>query len=382
MVLNGIDCIDGYAELLKGQKLGLITSISAIDTKLNSTIDVLHSKFKLTALFAPEHGVRGDMAAGASVSTYIDKETNLPVHSLYTKDRKRFTKEMLSEIDTVVYDIQDLGTRYYTFISTLINSVEDCAEHGKKLVVLDRFNPLGGTVCEGNLLKEQFKSFVGVYPLTMRYALTAGELATMVNAQKQLNCELNVVKCENWQRDMMFNSANNIWVAPSLGIPRFDTALMYPGTCLFEGTNMSEGRGTAAPFEIIGAPYINARQYAQKLNALCLDGVAFTPVYFTPTTSKHCGEKCEGVHLHIKDYEAFRPVKTALYMIYTAREMYGSEFAYLPPFKQGGRQFISLLCGDDILLKDDLSSIEKLVSSFESDSKEFADRKKKYHLYD
>lgn len=380
MVKNGIDCIGDYSKQFSGRRLGMITSVSGVDVRLQSSIQILHNQYGLSALFGPEHGVRGDKAAGEMVETYNDPHTGVPVYSLYRKDSKRLTPEMLAGVDAVVYDIQDLGVRFYTFISTLIYAMEDCAANGKELIVLDRLDPLGGDVVEGNLLEREYSSFVGAYPLPMRYGLTAGELATMVNHAQGIGCNLTVVPCRGWKRSQLFSDTGNLWMMPSLGIPRFDTALIYAGTCIFEGTNLSEGRGTSCPFEMIGAPYIDGYQLSQHMNAKALPGVLFTPAYFTPSTSKHSGVACQGVHLHVTDAHAYQSVRTGTALLYAVRSLYAQDFAFLPPVREGGRSFIQLLGGGDAYQQ--FEDEQALLKSFEADSASFAVYKQKFHLYE
>ncbi|MDQ6418768.1 DUF1343 domain-containing protein [Paenibacillus sp. LHD-117] len=376
----GIDNIDPYAGLFGGKRLGLITAPTGLGADFRSTIDILHDKFHLAALFSPEHGVRGDLAAGALVDTYVDEATGVPVYSLYRKDSKRLTPEMLDAVDMVVYDIQDVGTRYYTFIYTMLYAMEDCAAAGKPFVVLDRPNPLDGVTVEGNVLKEGYTSFVGNYPLAMRYGLTAGEVATMANAETGLGAELYVVPCDGWERDMRFSAGSGVWIAPSMGIPRFETALLYPGTCLFEGTNLSEGRGTTAPFEIIGAPFVDAERLASEMNAKKLPGAHFRPVYFKPTFSKHEGELCRGVYVHVLDEAALRPVELGVTLLFAVKELLPEKFAFLPPVRENGRPFIDLLCGDSALREFD-GDTRDLLDGFAEESRVFAERKKAFHLY-
>lgn len=380
-MLKGIDNILNYKELLEGKRLGLITSISGVDNKLNSTIEILHTHFHLQALFAPEHGVRGDREAGGEVEDYLDEITGRPVYSLYRKDSKRLTEEMLKDIDAVVYDIQDLGVRYYTFISTMIYALEACASYGKEFIVLDRPNPLGGSILEGNVLEPGYQSFVGAYPLPTRYGLTIGELACMVKEEKGIKVKLGVIPCTGWNRRDMFYKTGQIWVMPSLGIPRFDTACLYPGTCLVEGTNLSEGRGTSCPFEIIGAPYIEASRLVRALREKGLAGVAFTPAYFTPTSSKHTGVFCQGVHLHITDYEAYESYKTGLILLETIRDMYPEDFKRIEPVKEGGREFLSLLSGNNYFEEDGWTA-QGILGRNQAALMEFGVRKRKYHIYD
>ncbi len=380
MIANGIDRIGRYDQKLKGKRLGLLTSISGVDCQLTSSIDILRKHYQVTALFGPEHGVRGEAGAGDFVDSSTDRISGLPIYSLYRKDSKRFTKEMLSEVDAVVYDIQDVGVRFYTFISTMLHAMEDCAACRKEFIVLDRMNVLGGKV-EGNILDKAYESFVGVAPICMRYGLTAGELAKMFLAMYQLDLELTVIPCEGWHRDMLFPDTKNVWVMPSLGLPRFETALLYSGTCLFEGTNVSEGRGTAAPFEIIGAPFIRADRLTRYMNNKQLPGVIFSPVFFTPTTSKHQGQPCEGVHIHVTEAKAVKAVETGLTLIFAIKELWPESFSYLPPAAEGRKQFIELLFGNNKLL-DPTVTLEALLSDYEKDSRMFLDRSRDYWLYE
>ena len=379
-MLKGIDNIYNYSKLLIGKRIGLITSISGVDNQLNSTIEIIYKNFNLQALFAPEHGVRGDKDAGQMVDDYIDEVTGVPVYSLYRKDSKRLTKEMLEKVDVVVYDIQDLGVRYYTFITTLIYAMEDCAKEGKQLIVLDRPNPLGGTIVEGNVLDPAYKSFVGAYPIATRYGLTAGELANMANKEENIGCNIVVIPCSGWKRSEMFHQTGQIWVMPSLGIPRFDTALLYPGTCLAEGTNLSEGRGTSCPFEILGAPFIKAQELVDRLKLGKLVGVDFTPAYFKPTSSKFNGAFCNGVHLHITDYDTFQSYKTGLTVIETIRDMYPKDFEFLKPVNKNKKPFISLLSGNNAFENAEWTCNEILEKN-EKELEEFKHKKQKYHIY-
>lgn len=381
MILNGIDNISRYKHLFKGKRIGLITSPTGLDKSFKSTISIIHESFKLCALFSPEHGVRGDVEAGGLVDTYIDPQTKVPVYSLYRKDSKRLTEEMLDSVDMVVYDMQDVGVRYYTFIYTMLYAMEDCARFGKDFAVLDRINPLDGITVEGNVLKEEFKSFVGSYSLCMRYAMTIGEFARMANEELNLKCRLHVIPCEGWKRKMLFPETNRLWVMPTLGMPRFETALLYPGTCLFEGTNISEGRGTACPFEIIGAPYINAEELSKGMNEKALQGVLFRPIFFKPTTSKYKDQFCRGVQIHITDPRLISPVEIGVKLLYEIRDRYDKDFEFLPPFKEGSRQFIDLLMGSSDI-RDAAISQEKLLDTYRNDSSIFKNRKQAFHLYE
>lgn len=379
MIRNGIDRIQDYAHVFQGKRIGLITSPTGLNHSFEPTIQILHENYNLVALFSPEHGVRGDLAAGAMVETYLDPFTGVPVHSLYRKDSKRLTSEMLNEVDMVIYDIQDVGTRYYTFIYTMLYALEDCARAGKEFMVLDRINPLDGITVEGNVLKEGYQSFVGNYPLAVRYGLTAGEIARMANEQMNWNGELHIVTCEGWERGMLFTDTGRPWIMPSMGLPRFESALLYPGTCLFEGMNLSEGRGTTAPFEIIGAPFIEAEKLAVEMNGKHLSGVMFRPVYFKPTFSKFQGELCQGVQLHITDSRALKPLEVGVNLMYTIKRNY-DQFSFLPPIKEGSRPFIDLL-GGDCMYRDEQVDVPKLLEQFREESQEFARMKQEFHLY-
>lgn len=380
MLQYGVDRLDEYAPLFQGARVGLITAPTGRTSANESTIAALGRRCQLTALFGPEHGVRGDCAAGAFVPQYTDAISGLPVYSLYGAQSKRLSAAMLDAFDLLVYDIQDVGCRYYTFLSTLLYAVEDCAKAGKPLIVLDRPNPLGGETVEGSVLDPELSSFVGCYALTNRYALTQGEFARMANAEGALGCQLTVIPCTGWQRGMLFPDWQKPWVMPSLNIPRFETALLYAGTCLFEGTNASEGRGTADPFAIIGAPYVqNAETLAAQFNALHLPGVVATPQYFEPTTSKHQGTLCGGVHLHVTDARALRPLETGLRLLQLFRDSY-PEFSLLAPVKAGGRPFISLLWGRRAFENDGWTA-QALLNGCAPQQAAFAARKQNYHLY-
>lgn len=378
MVLCGADRVAEYAHLFTG-RVALLTAPSGRTSDNRSTIEVLKAHCDLQLLLAPEHGVRGDKAAGALFQDEIDEESGLPVRSLYTKESKRLSAQTLERFDTLVYDIADVGCRYYTFISTLRYCIEDCAAAGKRLIVLDRPNPLGEWV-EGGLLREETASFVGCYPIPVCYGLTCGELAKMMNEELKAGCDLQIVPCANLTRKMIFRDWEHYWVMPSLGIPRFETAVLYPGTCLIEGTNLSEGRGTADPFAIIGAPYIKAEAFARAFNALNCGGVTATPVYFTPTTSKHQGILCGGIHLHITDEYLLEPVTMGVKLLDLIRKMYPDDFKFLEPFREGGKPFISLLAGHRDFENPDWDA-EEILERYRRESETFRWRKAPYEIY-
>jgi uncharacterized protein YbbC (DUF1343 family) len=378
MLLFGADRAAAFSHYFQG-RVALLTTPTGRTRGNESTISVLQQCCDLRLLLAPEHGVRGDKPAGALFTDEIDEESGLPVRSLYTKESKRLSQANLDCFDTLVYDIADVGCRYYTFISTLRYCIEDCAAAGKRLVVLDRPNPLGDRV-EGSLLNLDCSSFVGCYDLPVCYGLSCGELAMMMNEELKAGCDLKIVPCAGLTREMTFRDWNHYWVMPSLGIPRYETALLYPGTCLIEGTNLSEGRGTADPFVIIGAPFIRAQEFCRAFNGLGCGGVVATPVYFTPSFSKHQGKLCGGVPLHIVEEKALRPVELGIRLLDLVRRMYPQDFKFLEPFREGGKPFISLLSGHRDF-EDPAWDVEVLLNRARKDSLEFARRKAPYEIY-
>lgn len=378
MLLFGVDRIDQYPQAFRG-RLALLTTPSGRTRDNRSTIDVLAQQYDLKCLLAPEHGVRGDKAAGALFEEEIDPETGLPIYSLYTQEAKRLRPQLLEKFDTLVYDIADVGCRYYTFLSTLRYCIEDCGRAGKGLVVLDRPNPLGDGV-EGGLLQPECASFVGDFAIPVRYGLTCGELAEMMNRELGAKCDLTVIPCAGLTREMTFRDWGHYWVMPSLGIPRFETALLYPGTCLLEGTNLSEGRGTADPFVILGAPFIRAEEFCRRFNALELPGVVATPVYFTPVSSKHAHTLCGGIHLHIVDEEALTPVALGVRLLDLVRTMYPEDFRFLPPNEGEERPMISLLAGHREF-EDPAWDAQALLERYARESEAFRSRKEAYHRY-
>lgn len=378
MVLFGVDRVAEHRQLFVG-RTALLTGPSGRTSGNRPTVEVLRDCCDLRLLLAPEHGVRGDKAAGALFSDEVDEETGLPVRSLYTKTSKRLSPETLELFDTLVYDMADVGCRYYTFLSSLRYCIEDCAAAGKRLVVLDRPNPLGDRV-EGGLLRPETGSFVGGYSIPVCYGLTCGELADMINRELGCGCDLKMVPCGGLTREMTFRDWGHYWVMPSLGIPRFETALLYPGTCLIEGTNLSEGRGTADPFAILGAPFIRAEQFSREFNDLGCPGVEATPVYFTPTTSKHQGSLCGGIHLHITHEKQLQPVELGVRLLDLLRRMYPGDFQFLPPVRQDGKPFVSLLAGHRDF-EDPNWQAQAILERYRQESREFRQRRKPYEYY-
>lgn len=376
-VLTGIDLIDENLHVFAGKRVGLITNPTGINSKFQSTIDILYEKTNLTALFAPEHGIRGDRQAGSYVESYVDEKTGLTVYSLYGNQKKP-TAGMLQDVDILCIDLQDVGARFYTYIYTMAYAMEACAQYNKKFVVFDRPNPLGGIVAEGNILDTDYRSFIGMYPIVQRHGMTIGELARMFNEEFGIGCDLTVIEMKNWKRSMYFDDTSLPWVIPSPNMPSLDTAIVYPGTCVFEGTNMSEGRGTTLPFELIGAPYIDAEEYAQALNDLELPGVKFRPAYFTPMFSKHQNALCAGVQVHVTDRDVFPAVKVGWAMLDVARDLYPKDFAILNASNHGC--MLNLLTGSGYITAD-IYSLEEQFDIIDRDTAEFMAIREKYLLY-
>ena len=293
-----------------------------------------HPAFRLVALFGPEHGVRGDVQAGDKVASSRDPATGVPVHSLYGEHREP-TPAMLDGVDVLVFDIQDVGTRFYTYPYTLAGVMRAAKRAGIPVVVTDRPDPIGGMLVEGPVLEPSLASFVGLFPIPLRHGMTLGELATLFNAEFGIGADLHVVAMQDWRRGDEPLRGPLPWVPPSPNMPTPDTALVYPGMGLLEGTNVSEGRGTTRPFETVGAPWVDAPALAARLNAMALPGVQFRPTWFTPTFSKHAGKACAGVQLHVDDRAAFRPVRTSIAVLKALHDQHPTDFAFLagePPF--------------------------------------------------
>jgi uncharacterized protein YbbC (DUF1343 family) len=368
--------LEDRLELIEGKSVGLITNSTGVNESLQDNIFLLvdSQKVKLKAIFSPEHGLWGSVQDAISIPFAQYDQIRIPIYSLYGKNTKP-TIEMLDGIDALIFDIQDVGVRFYTYISTMTMAMQTCAENDIEFIVLDRPNPINGNILEGNVLDPDFSSFVGYLPILLRHGMTVGELARFFNEHFHIGARLSVVEMKGWKRDMWFDDTGLQWVMPSPNMPTPDTATVYPGTCLFEGTNLSEGRGTTRPFEIIGAPWIDAHSLADSLNKLYLNGVKFRPVYFIPTFSKHKDQRCGGVQVHVVDRDKYTPVKTALNMIETIMRLYTNEFQFIKHF--------DLLMGTD-KIRNDLSkrlSVDDIVQSWKDEISDFANVRSKYILY-
>jgi len=380
MRLNGLENIASKHHLFQKRRLGLVTTISAVDASLRSSIERLSSLYDLRALYAPEHGLYSDGADGSPIETCIDANTLLPIYSLYQQENQHLTQSMVEGIDALVFDIQDLGLRFYTYIATLKNLLIDTASLGLPMIVLDRPNPLGGLVVEGNILREESFSFVGPAALPIRYGLSIGELALYLNSVENIGSDLTVIPMVGWKRSMCFDDLSRPWVMTSPAIAHFSSALIYAGMCLFEGTNLSEGRGTSAPFSLIGSPYLEPFSLTRSANDIGLPGVGFTPAHFTPTASKHAGKNCKGLYVHVLDKHLFPPVETALTLIHIIAKQYPGEFSFLPASKEGSMMSFERLAGKEttaLLLND----LPQLLHIWKSESALFTEQKQRFHLY-
>ncbi len=322
MVLSGIDRLDQISGLLSEGRVGLMTNQTGISRGFRSTIDLLREKTNLTALFAVEHGIRGSVQAGEKIEPDTDRKTGLTVWPVYGETH-RLTREMLEQFDIFCFDMQDVGARFYTYLYALSFAMEECAGAGKPVIVFDRINPLGGEMIQGTVLDPRFSSYVGMYPIPTRYGLTIGEYALWVKDYLKLEgLGLHVVPLSGWKRSMAPEETGLPWPAPSPNCPTWHAALLYAGTCIFEGTNVSEGRGTAMPFEYIGAPWLDGEALADRMNGMETPGIRFRPVWFKPAFSKYTGETCSGVQIHVTDPRKADPVRAALILLDEIREKY------------------------------------------------------------
>jgi uncharacterized protein YbbC (DUF1343 family) len=376
---------DGLPPVLSGKRVGLITNHTGRDSKGTPTIDLLAARkdMKLVALFAPEHGIRG--VATGRINDETDQKTGLPVHSLFGATQKP-TPAMLENVDALVFDIQDVGVRQYTYISTLGLAMQAAAEKKIPIVVLDRPDPIGGTIVEGNIREEGIGSFVGLYPIASRYGLTPGELAGMYNKHFGINADLHVVKLDGWKRDVWIDKTDIPWVGPSPNLPSFEGVIHYPGTVFFEGTNLSEGRGSDAPFEQTGAPWLRNVEVADSMNARKLPGVRFVPVQMNIATTgrKYGGQSIPGVKMIVTDRSTYRPISTTLRLMEVIRRVHPMDFQWRGSTSADGKQNFSLdrLTGTT-RIRDAIEkgTLESLLAEWDRDSMRFQEMSKPYLLY-
>ncbi|MEN6335278.1 MAG: DUF1343 domain-containing protein [Phycisphaerales bacterium] len=380
-VRTGLDNVGLHKELFEGKRIGIIANHTSYNSDGKHIVDVFRTMpgVRVAALFGPEHGFRGIEEAGASIDNQTDAATGLPIHSLYGKTNKP-TPQMLADVDVLVFDIQDVGARFYTYLYTMSLAMEAAAECGKRFVVLDRPNPIGGVQVEGPVLEPQFATFVGLYPIPVRYGMTVGELARMINGEgwlaKGVKADLTVVPMTGWQRGMWYDQTGLRFIKPSPNMPDLETATLYPGLCLLEGTNLSEGRGTPKPFRQFGAPWVDANALATRLNALAMPGLRFAPTSFTPTSSKHQGQQCHGVEITLVDRNRLEPFRAGVLIVNELCRMYPKQFEW-------NASHFDRLCGTDAIRKAVAggTSAERLKPVWEAACKSFQAAGRKYLLY-
>lgn len=371
-VLCGVDRASDLQALVGGKKTALLTAASGVTKGGIPTYTVLREMSDLCLLFAPEHGLASAMQDGgfSKEDGVIHPETGARLYDITALKGDRLA-ELLRDVDMAVYDIQDVGARFYTYLCNLTQLMRAAKAAGKPVLVLDRPNPIANTLCEGLILDEsRFSSFVGEYAIPTRYALTVGEYARFVNAEKSIGCELYVLACEGWKPSVYYDETDLLWVNPSPNIPTVNCAINYIGSCIYEATNLSEGRGTTRPFDWLGAPFVDEKKLLADMNALCLPGVTFRAMTFTPMFNKHAGQTCRGVELHITDREAYRPFETMLHMF--------RHFKKYPEFEMK-RQGMALRLGQDILTEDfDPAAV---VAAEGEKLKKYCEIAEKYRLY-
>jgi uncharacterized protein YbbC (DUF1343 family) len=373
----------GYAAV-SGQKVGLISNPTGVLRDLRHEVDVMapDDRIDLVAVFGPEHGFRGSSQAGGSEGSYQDPRTGLPVYDMYAKSTDAIAAQFdKAGLDTVMFDIQDAGARFYTYIWTMYQGMEAAVKTGKRFVVLDRPNPIGGVNAYGPVLKPGFTSGVGREPIAQSHGMTVGELAQLFNDQYLPGevggkVDLDVVTMDGWYRDEPYANTGLPWVLPSPNMPTVDTATVYPGTCMFEGTTLSEGRGTTRPFEIIGAPYVDYH-WSDALNDMKLPGVRFRETYFAPTFSKWVNQMCGGVELYVSDRGSFDAIRTATAMLVTLKSLYPNDFAWRSD------NYIDLLTGSDYVRKaiDAGQDTDQVVAGWQQDLAAFRQLRERYLIY-
>ena len=377
----------GARQDLSGAKLGLIAHPASVTPDLTAAADALAaSDLNIVAMFGPQHGVRGEKQDNMIESvSFTDSRLRIPAYSLYGDARKP-TAEMLEGVDVMLFDLQDVGVRVYTFVWTMTLAMEACRDAGIRFVVLDRPNPINGLMKEGPVLRSDFESFVGLYPIPLRHGLTAGEIAQLANDHFGIGCELDVVPCKGWSRAQWYDQTDLPFVMPSPNLPTLDACTVYPGMVLLEGTNLSEGRGTTRSFEMFGAPYLDAHGTTSELNDLALPGVVFRACQFEPTFQKHAGQLCGGAQLHVVDRSEFRPVETAVSVLSMVRRLAPGDFAWRrPPYEYEEKKMpIDILWGSDTLRIgiDSGTSPEEIMQPTDSGIAEFNQLIEPHLLYD
>ena len=379
--------LEARSDLLEGGRVGLICNQASVDHGFRHAADILHGhpNVNLRALFGPQHGIRGDVQDNMIETDHsVDAETGLPIHSLYSETREP-TEAMLQDVDVLVFDMQDVGCRIYTFAYTMANSMIAAKRFGKRVIVCDRPNPINGIDVAGNVLEPEQASFVGQYAIPTRHGMTLGELARLFNDHFGINCDLEVVAMEGWERTHWLDQTDTPWVMPSPNIPTLDSATVFPGVVHFEGTQLSEGRGTTRPFELVGAPYIEPERYASKLNELRLPGVYFRSCIFRPTFQKHGGVSCGGVQIHVTNRDEFEPVSAGLHMVKVAYDLYRDDFRWKePPYEYVyDRNPFDVISGTSSIRRamEGGATIESLADGWGDGLEEFRQIRSNYLLY-
>jgi len=382
-VVPGVEnLLDSHLELLKGKRVGLVTNPSGVDHNLHSTADLFAANpaIQLTVLFGPEHGIRGAVSAGEKVADQMDPKTGVPVYSLYGKHRKP-TSEMLTNVDILVVDLQDIGVRAYTYVYTMAMVMQAGAEHHIPVIVLDRPNPIGGDVVEGNLVEEGFFSFVGLYPIPYRHGMTIGELARLFNEEYGIHCDLTVIPVQGWKRSMFWDETHLPWILPSPHVPHWQTVLFMSSTGTFgELHTLSEGVGYTVPFELVGAPWIDGAKLADALNALNLPGVRFRPLYFKPYYGLFTQQICQGVQIHLTNPRIYQSYVTGLYIMQTIMHLYPEQNLFAEPDRV--RMFNKVMGCDWITndLKKDVP-VKDIQAAWQDELSRFRTIRSKYLLY-
>jgi uncharacterized protein YbbC (DUF1343 family) len=387
-VTPGIERLLGpEREFIAGRRVGLVCNPASVDSRFRHAADLLFETrdVTLSVIFGPQHGFRSDVQDNMIETPHArDSRRSVPVYSLYSETREP-TAEMLRELDLLVIDLQDVGTRVYTYIYTMANCMRAAARHGVRVVVCDRPNPIGGESVEGSTLRQSWTSFVGQYEIPMRHGMTIGELARLFNDAFGIGAALDVVPLDGWRRNMYFDETGLPWVMPSPNIPTLDAAIVYPGAVLFEGTMLSEGRGTTRPFELIGAPWIDADTLAGAMNALSLPGVHFRPVFFEPTFHKHARQTCGGCQIHVLDRQVFQPFRTAIELIAEFQRENVKRFGWRePPYEyEQEKAPIDILYGSDRLRRtlDSGGDVSALADEWARDTEAFRRQRERYLIY-
>lgn len=387
-VMTGLEsCVESLPKWLADCRIGLLCNPASVDSRFYHAKKIFKNLYpkKLSALFSPQHGFFAEKQDNMVESGHMtDPLLNIPIFSLYGETRTP-TKEMMDHIDVMVIDIQDVGTRVYTFIYTMSYCMEAAKKYGKKIVVLDRPNPLGGIMTEGNCLDENCKSFVGRFPIPMRHGLTIGEIALLFNDHFEIGCDLEVIPMKGWKRKMLFKDTGLPWVVPSPNLPTPDSAIVYPGQVLWEGTNVSEGRGTTLPFSLFGAPFFNVDEILNYLKDFKMPGIILRPHCFEPVHNKWTGELCRGFQIHVTDHDTYQPYKTTLILLDAIMHLYPKSFEWKqPPYEYEFKKLpVDLIIGDkDIRISlENGENIDEIEKKWQAELNNFKQLSKQYHLY-